>query len=191
MLIVDVLKTVGQLASAISQKTRELEELKQQYESKIHILNKYIEKIQRGPHDNSAKSQESITNMLDTPLRCSACQNTVYDLETESDYILVPKNKAHLLKEEPEKDMEPLPKLDELSVYDSGNADQNPYGSSSRNPLGNSSRSLQGNPSQNDPYEKPKKASKKKTCSYCHQAGHSRARCLTRLNKEPQGTPSI
>lgn len=154
MLIVEVLKTVGELASAITQKTQELERLKQEYESKLRVVNLYIARIEGA----SQETDSDICSVLETQLRCSKCQNVVYDLNQDTEYILIPKKKAHLLRS---------------------------AGGSLDTELGDLSLHAQTPNSTSAVYVKPKKSNSKKTCSFCNQTGHSRARCFERLSKEP------
>lgn len=176
MLVVEVLKTVGQLASAISQKTKELDLLKREYEIKLQILDQYIAKVaptELLPKESTSKA-ENITELLSKELRCSSCSNVVYSLKDQSDYVLVPLGRA----QEKASDMtELLQSLRDLKLgAQQADNEQTPA----------VSRTLPDKPNK----ERTKSHGKlKRTCSYCNEPGHTRARCFARLSKDPSANP--
>ena len=89
MLIVDVSKTVGDLAKAIAEKSQELELLKQEYLGKIAIVNSYIESINSNNCDDL--DEPAFLNVLTTKIECPHCQKTVCGIEKSANYVMVPK----------------------------------------------------------------------------------------------------
>lgn len=166
MLVVDLLTTVGQLASAITQKTKELDKLKAEYEAKIQILDKYIAKVTENSPETDSPNKTEAADLLQKELRCQNCSHLIYSLNEQSDYVLVPKRVAL------EKGAQ-VPKLLQ-------SLEQLQLGSESANPTPPPQNSR---PSQ--PRNKKQHAKLKRTCSYCDEPGHTRARCLARLNGEP------
>lgn len=129
MLIVDVLKTVGDLASAINRKTRELDALKEEYAAKLALVNQHAENL-------SQLSEKDYLDLLQSKIECPQCHTVVHD-NAASNFVLVPKGKVSVPRA-PRPALEPAPP-----------------------PL--------------------PKSTKRKTCSYCHERGHSRAQCAVRL----------
>lgn len=173
MLLLELSKSMGDLAIVINKKTAELDAVKSEYSKKLSILNKYIEKIEKltQPQEGELK-RNGDESLLQNSIDCPNCHHKVYDLESESEFILIPCNKFILLCD---------------------TSDELPNERQSSQPAheGNSSQPARDTGQPNAKYlisTKPK-ASKsgnsKKTCSYCHKSGHSRARCFTRLSKEP------
>lgn len=173
MLVVEVLKTVGQLAAAITQKSKELDLLKAEYESKLKILDEYITKVvpREEQRRENGSNEIDTCELLQKELRCLKCQNIVYSLKEETDYVLVPRKVAERKAADIPDLIQSLEKL-ETSVK-SINA--------------GSSRPLQQTPQVNQPQRQNKKqhGKLKRTCSYCDDPGHTRARCFARLSKEP------
>lgn len=170
MLVVDLLKTVGLLANAVTQKTKELDRLKAEYEAKIRILDTYIAKVTEELPETNLSGDKETTELLQKELRCLQCLHLVYSLNEQSDYILVPRKAAlREAKEVPEL----LQSLERLKIS-AGGLNTNTVQSSL--------------PPQ--PQSKKHHGKLKRTCSYCDQPGHTRARCLDRLNGQPPKSQS-
>lgn len=166
MLIADVSSTVENLALLVNKKANELAKLQREYEEKLEIINAYIGKIaQRPESEKLEKSQEleisknsreipenELLKLISTPVCCPLCLNTLYDLSSTSEFVLVPRNKAHLLRDFDDTVNKVQTSVENLQVSE-------------------------------QPAKKHGKL--KKTCSYCKKPGHSRARCFTRLSKDP------
>lgn len=166
MLIADVSATVENLAVLVNKKANELAKLQQEYQEKLEVINAYIGKIAQRPESESVvKSKEfensknlreipdnELLKLISTPVCCPLCLNTLYDLSSTSEFVLIPRNKAHLLQ-----DIEDTVDKVQTGVENLQVSEQ--------------------------PAKKHGKL--KKTCSYCKKPGHSRARCFTRLSKDP------
>lgn len=172
MLIADVSKTLGGLAEAIHKKSAELEALEKEYKRKLVLLNLYIGKLEAGTgsQDQEApeKTEEEIVRLLETPVRCKNCLNVVYDPNTECDYVLIPKTRVNILQDA---------KLGQDLTKETVKTDE--IFKDKESTETEEHRKLPGLLSDN----KHRKSKLKKTCSYCNKAGHSRARCFSRLSK--------
>ncbi|SGZ50019.1 CIC11C00000003366 [Sungouiella intermedia] len=196
MLIADVSATVENLAILVNKKSNELAKLQQEYQEKLEILNKYIGKIEDAEkcedstrlevskkdsnslensqisqlkklesesllQDESLESQNSqILHLISSPVCCPNCLEKFYDLSSKSEFVLIPRNKVHLLQ----------------------NQKANHIIENVQQSIGDLQIS-----------ELPKKlhGKLKKTCSYCKKPGHSRARCFTRLSRDPSEPKSL
>ncbi|OVF09503.1 hypothetical protein A9F13_05g03245 [Clavispora lusitaniae] len=172
MSIADVSKTLGGLAEAIHKKSAELEALEKEYKRKLVLLNSYIGKLEAGTgsQDQEApeKTEEEIVRLLETPVRCKNCSNVVYDPNSECDYVLIPKTRVNILQDAKlgqDSTTETVKTEEIIKDKDPTETEEN--------------HKLPGFSSDN----KHRKSKSKKTCSYCNKAGHSRARCFSRLSK--------
>lgn len=158
MSIVELLKSVDILARAIAEKTKELEDLKKVYEEKLETINAYILNVQESIllQDQDEIDDDHFISQITEPIRCTKCNTEVYGNTLDSKFILVPKSK---LKNIIPKQMKPevkIPNVEKLTLSSSTDSEKL---------------------TRNHHYSKSKK-----TCSYCKKAGHSRAKCLTRLS---------
>ena len=163
MLFADIYKSLGELAGAIAKKNKEVEELKSEYERKLRVVERYL---QHFPGAEPALDANALVNLLEKaePVTCPNCSTTLYDLLKHTDFVLVPKSRLRIQSETGTEEIAP------------------------------NQENLPG--SKDQPHQLPEPAKKphnnrhgsklKRTCSYCNKAGHSRARCFTRLNGEPK-----
>lgn len=182
MLIAEVSATVENLAILVHKKSNELAKLQKEYHEKLEILNKYIGKIaentqyleivenpeqsqtsqKSGKLQNSSETTDNtLLKIISTPVCCPLCLNTLYDLSFNSDFVLIPRNKVHLIGD-----------------GDEGHTVEK---------VESAMESLQVSEKQ----VSKKHGKLKKTCSYCKKPGHSRARCFTRLSKDPSEPQSL
>lgn len=166
MNILELLKTVDELAKVIVQKNNELELLKEGYDSKIRQLNEYISVVRKGldikDYDDS---RQTITGeeLLQTVLKANVCSNCLHRMWNEDDFILVPLQKVRLLSgpEQKERHVERQPEQQKPEQQQPEQRQQHVY---------------------SHPHSQSKKStSSKRICSYCKQLGHSRAKCPTKL----------
>lgn len=154
MSIVELLKTVDQLAKAVVQKNSELEILKNDYDLKIKQMNKCLTMMQE---------------LLEEPL-FSSCSELAGPDFNDSEFLVVPKSKIR-------------------NIIDQSMQTQ--YSPS----MASSTSSTTSIPSRHVPspptskYTPPHKISEsnekkylKVACSFCNEHGHTRARCINRLN---------
>lgn len=171
MSIVELLKTIDTLAQSIKEKNEELERLKKDFDDKLKVINQYIRLFNNrdGEKDqeSSNMSSEELTGMISKKIRCNHCNNLVWDLNQESQYILVPKYTLRLICA----DDAMIPQL-------------NSENSGAKNMLAClGSLEAQFDKLATQPTKTKKKGKPHITCSYCHQQGHVRANCHARLNK--------
>lgn len=164
MSVVELLKTIDGLANAINEKNKEIENLKRNYSEKIFIVNSYISLLQQAGSFETDKQQnafneEDLIKALKEPLRCSKCSATIISNESNKDFFILPKNTIQFLNGKIEEQVSP-PKL-ETNKSNETTIQRSEDKYSKRNDHKNKS---------------------KKTCSYCHKTGHSKARCFKRLN---------
>lgn len=178
MSIVDLLKSVDTLAKLITQKNQELESLKKNYDAKLNQINKFINLInsqtsleQEPPRDEI--SDDELLKIIDKKISCLSCHQEIWDINEDTDFIIIPKKKIQFLLKQQQWDQknsnELSDKLNNISIGASATDDRSP------------------SPYQST-YTPHKKSNFKKTCSYCHKKGHSRARCLERLNNVNDST---
>lgn len=162
MLIVDVSKTLGDLAEAINKKSATLDRLEQEYRSKLEILNRYISKLEVNSNEMTAAlvPQDEILSLIGTKRSCPHCQNIIYDPKNDSDYVLIPKSHVEILHDK---------RLEGGATK--GNGEKTPAGI-----VGSDKAEEQASSALSS-----RKGKLKKTCSYCNKPGHSRARCFSRL----------
>ncbi|XBA49184.1 hypothetical protein SBP28_003721 [Candidozyma auris] len=176
MSVFEVSKTVGELAAAITQKSKELDRLKKEYEVKLRVLDAYISKVV--PLEmflsKGEESDKEVTDVIDQELRCSNCSNIIYSLQEGCDYILVPRALAQ----------QKAAQVDDLSAAISAlSASDNNVTDSHTDPA--LSDNIAKAPTASSRQSKKQHGKQKRTCSYCNRSGHTRARCFERLSKEP------
>ena len=161
MNILELLKTVEELAKVIVQKNNELEVLKEGYDSKIRQLNEYIESVQQGlniPDNTTTISGDQLLKTVEQGNVCPNCNNTLWN---EQDYILLPKRKVKLLTVQGHEQQQ-----FQLQTLSQDEVQSNIYSHPHALPAKD---------------KKSKATSNKRICSYCKQLGHSRAKCPARL----------
>ena len=171
MSIVELLKSVDTLAKIINQKNHELEELKKGYDAKLHEINKYIRILQQQEDvkPDVEMPEEVFRDKIDTIIKCNKCDNEIWNINSDSEFIIIPKKKLrYLLRNESDEKL--LDGLRELDLQKSPNSDTTPE----IRPSPKEYSSVKS-------YKKQYNTKSKKTCSYCSKPGHSRAHCLTRL----------
>lgn len=162
MLIVDVSKTLGGLAEAINKKSAEIARLEQEYKTKLEILNRYISKLELDSNEGTLvlQSQDKLLRLINSEISCSKCLNIVYDPKNNSEYVLIPKSQVEILHDE------------RVDIGTEGESKETEF---TKNLTENEA------PEKISPESKSKKSKPRKTCSYCNEPGHSRARCFSRL----------
>mmetsp|Transcript_81 Transcript_81/g.84 ORF Transcript_81/g.84 Transcript_81/m.84 type:complete len:180 (+) Transcript_81:30-569(+) len=175
MSIVELLKSVDTLAKIINQKNLELEELKKGYDSKLHEINKYIRILQEQEAIETEKDikdipEEIFREKIGSTIRCSNCDHEVWSINSDSDFIIIPKRKLQYLLGH-ERDGSLLNELKDLTIQNDLATHKSPE-----------IRSSPHHYSGFNGYKKQYNTKSKKTCSYCSKPGHSRAHCLIRLS---------
>lgn len=171
MSITELLSTVDQLARAVTQKNKELDALKVEYNAKIAQMNLYLSSLQDLVLGDTHRNKEGANDDAATAavgLSCPQCSATV-ELD---DYVIIPKSKIRLLFEE----VEPLRRsLENVTIGEEPAAHTN----SAAKYISPKGLRLVGPP-------RDRKLQEKKfssvICSYCQKPGHTRAKCYARLN---------
>lgn len=170
--IVELLRTIGELARAVAAKDAEIEEMKSIFDKQIAVLNSYISQLEL--HLPHASNDLPATGELDLPVEDflqtletfkSAHRNSTATASSDQ-YILVPTHKLKYLLKRPSQSTPP-PKV----------------GIEKANtvlPIKSFFASVSRSGSELHAHSNPRS---KRTCSYCNQPGHSRARCIERLAK--------
>lgn len=166
----DLLTTVDSLARTVARKNLELEVLKKSYDEKLLQINQYIELVQnavkpqrdeQGDSDNWEQiSEERFLALVNQKVECSGCNSTLWDNTELLEYMLIPKKTLKYLLRKPEE-----------SLTDA-------FGKLRTTPVPSSATTFSSVLSQ----RRREQTRSKKTCSYCHKPGHSRAKCFTRLS---------
>ncbi|ODV79984.1 uncharacterized protein CANTADRAFT_25749 [Suhomyces tanzawaensis NRRL Y-17324] len=171
MSVVELLKSVDSLARLITERTQELEKLKQDYNAKLQTINAYLEQLPQhgvlglGKHELDEKAfLEAVSADMD----CPKCQSKVYLNGADSDYILIPKQKLRLLG------IESTPEIDDRLASLK---------------LSTTKEQATGHEYPRNPTKHYHNSKSKKICSYCKKPGHSRAKCLVRLLTPAPNTP--
>lgn len=162
MSIVEVLKSVEVLAKAVHEKSKHLDELIAQYNTKILLVNKFLDKLPTDCEINKLLTEEQFIDSINHP-QCPKCQATIDD-----EFLIIPKRKVAV-----ENDAE-----NESKVSKSTNVPHDELSTSSPEHIS----SYLPNKSTTSQHKYQEKS--KKVCSYCKRTGHSRARCFKRLNGE-------
>lgn len=181
MSIVELLKSVDTLAKVIHQKNLELEELKRGYDSKLREINKYIEVLhkQENIEDGPQVNEKDFRDIIREPVKCEKCDHTIWNMDEESDFIIMPKRKLqYILKKDNRESIEKL--LDRLDRESLSAPDSEDKSKIRQSTVGDNMQTTAPKA-----YRKHYNKSKK-TCSYCSKPGHSRAHCMVRLtNPKP------
>ncbi|RLV95490.1 hypothetical protein JA1_001038 [Spathaspora sp. JA1] len=153
MSIVELSATVDKLARIINQKNKELEELKQGYDQKLHVINNYIRTLEDciGDSSKEAIDDEDFVKMISSNIECPNCKHSIWNNSQESgEYILLPRHQLKHLIHEPSHEHEPT-------------------------------ISTSTNTNTTVPRPKKHKNKSKINCSFCGEPGHTRAKCNERL----------
>lgn len=178
MSAIELLKTIENLVQVVNEKNRELERLKTEYDSKINEINRYWEALHDSISGKSSISStregeisdEELIQTLKSRVKCPQCDTEVWNNEEKSDFILFPRQKLQVIQQSHQSDVK---------------SDKNDSKMDHKtNPSQSSSQRSSQNSHTPTPHPATPKKSAKKTCSFCHQTGHSRARCLQRLNND-------
>lgn len=172
MSLVDVLKSVGELANAINKKTRELDELKHLYDSKLRDLNTYIESLHIS---NTHISPEVLQRQLDSQIHCPKCDECIWE-NGKQEFVLIPKQLIELESIPATQNDKFIPNLRGHSLNDQAKGIQEIQDKLQQHNF--------HRPTSDKPDQKPQHNKSKRICSYCKKTGHSRARCYKRLNGE-------
>lgn len=160
----ELAEVIENLVKAVATRESELDQLAKKYQEKLNILNDYIHQIQALTNvEESSENGESTEKLLETDVDCPLCHANLYKLNSESDFLLIPKLKIRSIlqntpKERGESAASLAKALENLQVTEEA-------------PQAATPRKLH--------------KQKKMTCSYCKKLGHSRARCFTRLSQDP------
>lgn len=162
MSLLEVLKSVDELARAYQEKTKVLDQLKSEYEGKLALINKYIETLPK--EDSQALiNDEELLNRLKEPVACKNCNNTVWN-NGEGNMVLLPRSCVKV----PESSKDP----------------KDPKNPKETDDMIRRLQLIQIHPSTPNHNSRANKNSSKRVCSYCQKKGHSRAKCFARLNGE-------
>lgn len=163
MSIVEVLKSVEVLAKAVHEKSKHLDELIAQYNTKIQLVNSFLEKLPTTNEVDELLTDELFINSIKKP-QCPSCNKSF-----DGEFILVPKRKVEV-------------KVDGENTASIRQNEQSTSSPDAHSPyiLIKESSTSRGAASNNNMYREKSK----KVCSYCKKTGHSRARCFKRLNGE-------
>ncbi|CAX39991.1 conserved hypothetical protein [Candida dubliniensis CD36] len=91
MSILELSKEIDKLAKIINEKNKELETLQRNYDSKLHMINKYIETI--SPSSTGTIPEEQLINAISKPIECPHCHEKLWDNQEKSTFLLIPKQK--------------------------------------------------------------------------------------------------
>lgn len=160
----ELAEVIDNLVKAVASRESELDNLAKEYKEKLNVLNDYIHHIQTLTNvEESGESDKSSEELLKADMECPLCHANLYKLNSESDFLLIPKLKVGSIlqntpKERGERAASLAKALENLQVTEEA-----------------------------PPAVTPRKLhkTKKMTCSYCKKPGHSRARCFTRLSQDP------
>ena len=89
MSIIELLNEIGKLAEIINEKNRELENLRKNYDSKLQVINKYIEDLSLSSSPLPSLdtiTDENLITRLSTPIECPNCHNRVWENSKNSDF---------------------------------------------------------------------------------------------------------
>ncbi|GEQ68238.1 hypothetical protein JCM33374_g1905 [Metschnikowia sp. JCM 33374] len=183
MSFAEVSKSMGDLAAAITKKNMELDRLKSEYEKKLRLVEAYLSHLPMAKTSSEKDAGDFVHSLesLHSPITCPRCSSTLFDLDKESDFVLIPKSRLRSM----EKKSGGYIRGRQTWVSGEGETRKDIPGKSvdSVNPVNapNSSKS----PRIYQPNTHSSHSKSKRTCSYCNKSGHSRARCFTRLSRDP------
>ncbi|EGV60666.1 hypothetical protein CANTEDRAFT_116722 [Yamadazyma tenuis ATCC 10573] len=174
MSLVEVSKSIGELAKAFHEKSVELDRLKALYSSKLELLNSYVACL---PGENKETiSDESLLDHIKSPVCCQNCNALVWD--SSSEFLLLPKRLIRVPGVESDMALTQLSNsLDHTSIKDDNEENETHHGNENENHNYNHESEISV-----DKAKKSYHGKSKKVCSYCKKTGHSRARCFVRLN---------
>ena len=162
MSAIELLKTIDGLANAITEKNKEIENLKRYYSEKVSIVNSYINLLhQVGSFEGdeyNAINEEDLVQSLKKPFCCPKCFTRITSNENDEDFFILPKTTIQILNG----------KIEELV-------------SATKSETNKKNTTIQRSEDDHGKKNYRKKKSKK-ACSYCHKTGHSKAKCFKRLN---------
>ncbi|EGW34242.1 uncharacterized protein SPAPADRAFT_59671 [Spathaspora passalidarum NRRL Y-27907] len=167
MSIVELSATVDKLAKIINQKNKQLEDLKQGYDQKLHIINEYIRTLEGSIEGDSSKESipnEEFIKKISSKVECPNCKHVIWDNMQSGEYVLVPKHQLkYLIRDTPQAQTQAHEPITPTTSTSNDTSYRPP---------------------------KPKNRSKI-NCSFCGEPGHTRAKCYKRLTtpKEETGNP--
>lgn len=174
MSIVDILKSLDELAKAITQKNIEVDELKKLYNHKISIINQYVELLDSDIDFEKIENEileMELVERLEKPIVCENCNNSISLLDGSSKFALIPKSRIRQVK------LNKTPSTNRGDiVHDNG--------SSANITPSNVNGYIPAKLEKRGQIHAYNRNQSKKTCSYCNKPGHTRAKCFTRLNKD-------
>ena len=177
MSIVELLNTVDKLAKAVTQKNKELDTLKLEYNAKITQMNLYLSTLQEIVLTENHNHQQDVTDdefiaATTGSLSCPKCSTGV----SMDDFVILPKGKIKLLAEKSEPLRLSFEKLNlEATATSSTISSTTPKYSPSKD-----SRDSSASPHTDKKHQERRLP--KIVCSYCQKPGHTRAKCFARLN---------
>ncbi|CAH2350445.1 hypothetical protein CLIB1423_01S10264 [[Candida] railenensis] len=179
MSIVELSSTVDKLAKAVTQKNKELDTLKSEYNAKIMQMNSYLSTLQDIVLAENHNHQQEVTDddfitATNGGLNCPKCSTRV----RMDDFIIVPRGKIRLLAEK----SEPLRSSFEKLNLEGTSATTNTNYATTTNTTPKYSPSKDSSASPHTDKKHQERRSSKVICSYCQKPGHTRAKCFARLN---------
>lgn len=163
MSIVDVLRSVDELAKAINEKSQELTRLKTQYSEKLLLLNTYVDHL---PVTSDSINDDELLEQINKDVKCENCSHTVWsNLNKDSKFVVLPKG---------------VVRNPNLNI---GKDQSTNYTIRHEDTMQNTNKETY-NTTHNNPKNKKFFNKSKKICSYCKKPGHSRSKCFVRLSKE-------
>lgn len=152
-------KCVEDLAKVVSQKDKELKELKKEYDSRLRVINQYLDRL--GVLDRKCLKAEELEKIIRQPITCENCEEVIWKVDEDAQCLLIPKSKLELLDAKGKNELERRngPQSDSLEPKKQVN-DQETGRRTGR---------------QINLYSK-------KICSYCKKTGHTRAKCFKKLS---------
>lgn len=94
MSIIELLNEIGKLAQIINEKNHELENLRKNYDTKLQMINKYIEELSLSSSSSpSTITEERLIAQLSESIECPNCQYRIWENCKNSDFLLIPKSK--------------------------------------------------------------------------------------------------
>lgn len=159
MSLVEVLKSLDELAKAFHEKSASLDKVKLEYTAKLKFINKYIERLpttSENEDGHESVEDDKLLNQLSSSITCKNCKHIVWDNQ-QSDLVLIPRKMLkvpEVVDKQDVADRDNIRNLQQMLILD-----------------------------QEVP-KSSKKFSSKRVCSYCNKKGHSRAKCYARLTNE-------
>lgn len=157
MAIVELLKSLDNLARAIVEKNKEVDEMKKEYESKLRTVNQYL-KLLQDPTNHSTTNEETFLTALANQATCPHCEKHL-NTSASSEFVLIPRNQIAIKS---------TPVGDEEEAQETTINDTTEECTSKESEIRHGQAKKQNN--------------SKRICSYCKAPGHSRAKCFKRLS---------